>query len=1428
MKKLFAFLLIMLVAFTLISCKSNDSGSDVTYQKVAAQDATFESNGNTEYYIGSDGKYYVKNGDKYEEIAANSWVIPAKELTYTKVAAKEATETTEGNTEYYIGSDGKYYVKDGSSYKEVAANSWVIPTKDRTYTKVEATDATYDMEGNYEYYIGSDGKYYAKDGDTYVEVEEGSWVIPVLEPTNLLAPYELKLSLDDKEYIARLWSNLQTLFIDYEGDLESYVLGIAPEDLASLKDDLLNAATDILDALFELVANYQAADGEGEEEAELDPQLEQLLTALNYLKGAYELVMPLYEQLKDVDFTEFVTVSELENGNTLKTIKTSDLLAMIMAMVSELDDLNEQAAQIAGLYAMIDQFLGAYNVEIENDGDKLVRIELVVTDPESPARDLIQFKLALDYTEMVDPEDEDFSFEMLTGLDLTARLNLDLGMLMYFVAGFDLHVDLMNNEYSFNFNYGQDSSKLLTGEATYKDEDGFEFILNEGNEELSHVLVRPDDTEEGEYRAIAMFGDDAISGHYNLLTKEFAFNFVLTNGTEEEPQVNYIYLDGSFNDDNTVYRVELSNSKVKFISKVMFSEADEEGNQEFKQFHFTYAFAEEKSEEESEFVPQSKLFLSNEDGLYKLYAFGYDFAKVPEGELLTLESADDFAEPYVDIAFEAELDTLEQVFKLDWDSYNDGLLEDYSIYLSYNLTDFDFELTELIYDNDVAVKSGEVVLYFNLDYEYDEENEEYSLSSISFGGHMKADLDLQDSESGDRDYFDIAFELGKDESGNWVINDQKLFSDGFNFEVLFDNADLQYGLIMTPESDSTLEVFAISLDFDTDEEGNFAGLSFALVLRESFFNPEKSNFTYTLTLDKDNFFFTHVTFDDKDSNMVSLINLSNSPEYNCQDITMQLFGYNCMATISPEYYYFGLFNSDFDVLIVLEADLSDNSFELNIMDMVTIESVAELDEENHLLGFEVVGELVQVTYQDVEEGEPIKTTITYATALGLNEGVLSLEVKMLVRPSEFVFLSAQYDLENKEFKASFPMNDELVEVEASFAGPFYYAHVTIPATPGDEESLPTNLFVFELDLEEKFIKLNVSSLFALEGALNYDDEGNFTGYDLNVLLAALGADEEEVDGAEFDEVEGLGEEEGESEEDEPLMAFYTLTSHLGLEGLSLNISMLQGELEMPLFALDLTSTVDEENNKYNADLSLMGMTATFELDLNEGKLELLVGDEEAPLFKLVAAQYKDASNVAIGFDISGELNLTKYNEQEEPVLEEHEFNIYLHESDLLVKFDELVNIEGQVGELGKISLSGNVLDYHVRGGLQSLSILEFVLFTLDEEEQEETIFELNGNLLTMSLSASGANFEFEANMSETGFVATLEFDSLGDEEELEHHVYSLEFRQCADGEFASLEEDAFHLGDLVGMGSQILKIFALGYVQNFLDGLNADLEPQPE
>ena len=104
--------------------------------------------------------------------------LPAGYIRYTYVHENPAFPGEEGNIEYYIGSDGKYYVKENGEYVEIPEGSWVIPAV--TVTKVEAKEPTATESGNIEYYIGSDGNYYTYDPETghYFWIDESDWYLP--------------------------------------------------------------------------------------------------------------------------------------------------------------------------------------------------------------------------------------------------------------------------------------------------------------------------------------------------------------------------------------------------------------------------------------------------------------------------------------------------------------------------------------------------------------------------------------------------------------------------------------------------------------------------------------------------------------------------------------------------------------------------------------------------------------------------------------------------------------------------------------------------------------------------------------------------------------------------------------------------------------------------------------------------------------------------------------------------------------------------------------------------------------------------------------------------------------------------------------------------------------------------------------------------
>ena len=138
------------------------SDSSVTYTKVKAKPVTTTEDGNIEYYIGSDEKYYILVDGEYKEISERTMFISI----VTKVDEKAPTITQNGNKEYYLGSNGKYYNLVDDTYYEITDNSWVITIE----RKVDAQPATENENGNIEYYIGSNGKYYVIKGNEYIEV----------------------------------------------------------------------------------------------------------------------------------------------------------------------------------------------------------------------------------------------------------------------------------------------------------------------------------------------------------------------------------------------------------------------------------------------------------------------------------------------------------------------------------------------------------------------------------------------------------------------------------------------------------------------------------------------------------------------------------------------------------------------------------------------------------------------------------------------------------------------------------------------------------------------------------------------------------------------------------------------------------------------------------------------------------------------------------------------------------------------------------------------------------------------------------------------------------------------------------------------------------------------------------------------------------
>ena len=147
---------------------------------VEAKDATCTDKGNTAYYTCTVcGKYYSDEKGA-SEIDKEDTVIAAKGHTMTFVEAKDATETADGNIAYYTCDVcGKYFSdKDGKT--EIDKEDTVVKYEGHVHSlsKVDAKEATCTEQGNIEYYFCEGcGKYFS-DAEGKEEIELSSTVIP--------------------------------------------------------------------------------------------------------------------------------------------------------------------------------------------------------------------------------------------------------------------------------------------------------------------------------------------------------------------------------------------------------------------------------------------------------------------------------------------------------------------------------------------------------------------------------------------------------------------------------------------------------------------------------------------------------------------------------------------------------------------------------------------------------------------------------------------------------------------------------------------------------------------------------------------------------------------------------------------------------------------------------------------------------------------------------------------------------------------------------------------------------------------------------------------------------------------------------------------------------------------------------------------------
>ena len=186
-----------------LSCKSSLKKSDfgdkadlVSYTnqhlltKTAAKAATCTEDGNKEYWTCEHcGKYFLSddtNPETAKAVEQSEFIIPASHKL-TKVEAKDATCTEDGNKEYWTCEHcKKYFLSDDTNPKTAKAvelSETVIPASHKL-TKVEAKDATCTENGNKAYWTCEHCKKYFLSDDTNPEtakaVELSETVIPAL------------------------------------------------------------------------------------------------------------------------------------------------------------------------------------------------------------------------------------------------------------------------------------------------------------------------------------------------------------------------------------------------------------------------------------------------------------------------------------------------------------------------------------------------------------------------------------------------------------------------------------------------------------------------------------------------------------------------------------------------------------------------------------------------------------------------------------------------------------------------------------------------------------------------------------------------------------------------------------------------------------------------------------------------------------------------------------------------------------------------------------------------------------------------------------------------------------------------------------------------------------------------------------------------
>ena len=102
--------------------------------KIEAEAATCTKAGNSEYYkCNGECKKYFSDEEGKNEIAENSWVIPASHKLKA-ITAQAPTCTAAGYNKYHICDVCKKYFSDSEGKNEIEKNSWITPATGHSIT----------------------------------------------------------------------------------------------------------------------------------------------------------------------------------------------------------------------------------------------------------------------------------------------------------------------------------------------------------------------------------------------------------------------------------------------------------------------------------------------------------------------------------------------------------------------------------------------------------------------------------------------------------------------------------------------------------------------------------------------------------------------------------------------------------------------------------------------------------------------------------------------------------------------------------------------------------------------------------------------------------------------------------------------------------------------------------------------------------------------------------------------------------------------------------------------------------------------------------------------------------------------------------------------------------------------------------------------